>query len=449
MSSHVTEFISTTSVTRAPSRADNAKLPALIDHGDALNIILTSKVVESLSESARMKLPAIASHWLQSPERDPLILGKHVGENWRTLLSKHVGSCYGKVMRAGLCKGKSQIDWKIDFSGVSFPPLEQPAFTFIDLFAGIGGFRIAFQSLGGKCVFSSEWDRHAQQTYRRNFGEVPFGDIRTFTAEDISDRQIAKSMPDHDVLAAGFPCQPFSKAGVSARKSLGRKHGFSCEIQGTLFFDIVRVAKAKRPKVILLENVKHLRGHDGGRTFQKIKETIEKDLKYSFYPDVLDSSTLVPQRRERCYMVCFRDPVSEFSFPLLMGNPMPLSSILVENPDDRYTISDRLWAGHKNRTKRNLKRGAGFTAFEANPERPSNTLVARYYKDGKECLVPQPGKNPRKLTPKECARLQGFPDNFIPSDSDTQAYRQFGNSVAVPVVTEIAKTIVEKLKKTM
>ena len=277
---------------------------------------------------------------------------------------------------------------------------------------------------------------------------MPFGDIRAFTGDDVSDRQIGKWIPDHDVLAAGFPCQPFSKAGVSARKSLGLKHGFSCEIQGTLFFDLVRIAKKKRPRVLLLENVKYLRGHDEGRTFQTIEKTIREDLGYSFSPHMLDSSTLVPQRRQRCYIVCFRDPEETFSFPPFTGEPMPLSSILLKkDPDSRYTISDRLWTGHKNRTERNLNRGTGLTDFLADPNRPANTLVARYYKDGKECLVPQPGRNPRKLTPKECARLQGFPDKFIPSDSDTQAYRQFGNSVAIPVVKRVAEEIMKKLER--
>jgi DNA (cytosine-5)-methyltransferase 1 len=332
----------------------------------------------------------------------------------------------------------------IDYTGLPFPPNEKPKFTFIDLFAGIGGFHLALQELGGKCVFSSEWDKYAKQTYWNNFGEVPFGDIRQFTNDNQTDEEIAANIPDHDVLAAGFPCQPFSRAGVSARSSLGQKHGFSCEIQGTLFFDLVRIAKAKKPKVLFLENVRNLQSHDGGRTFAKIKDVIENDLGYSFDPKVIDSSTSVPQRRKRCYMVCFRKG-REFTFPDFEGPLKPLGSILEQQPDARFTISDRLWQGHIKRTNRNLDRGAGFTAFEADLSKPSNTLVARYYKDGKECLVPQDGMNPRKLTPRECARLQGYPEEFKFHKVDSHAYEQFGNSVSVPVISKIAARIIHNL----
>lgn len=448
MNSHVQEILNDILIRHAQSTDTKENSSGVIGYKDALDLLISSTAVESLPQGALKQLEAIASHWIQSPETSPLILGRKTGDNWRTFLSTKAGSGQIKTRQGKRSNEKPDLNWRIDFRGLPFPPVDRPRFTFIDLFAGIGGFRIALQSLGGKCVFSSEWDRHAQRTYARNFGEMPFGDIRTFTGDGVSNRQIAKWIPDHDVLAAGFPCQPFSKAGVSARESLGLKHGFSCEIQGTLFFDLVRIAKAKRPKVLLLENVKHLRGHDQGRTFQTIEKTIRKDLGYSFSPHMLDSSTLVPQRRQRCYIVCFRDPGESFSFTPFTGEPMPLSSILLKkDPDPRYTISDRLWTGHKNRTERNLNRGTGFTAFLADPNRPANTLVARYYKDGKECLVPQPGRNPRKLTPKECARLQGFPDKFIPSDSDTQAYRQFGNSVAIPVVKRVAEEILKKLER--
>lgn len=450
MNSSDTECNTAGTVLRASSGCENVRPSVLIEYQEALRIILDWNTPVTVPENFRMQLQAIASHWLQSPETAPLVLGERAGKYWRTLLSMHIGSNKIESARQGLRRISSRPDWKIDFSSLPFPPVERPEFTFIDLFAGIGGFRIALQSIGGKCVFSSEWDRHSQRTYQNNFGEMPFGDIRAFTGDHVSDRKIGRLIPDHDFLVAGFPCQPFSKAGVSARKALGRRHGFSCEIQGNLFFDIVRIVKAKQPRVLLLENVKHLQRHDGGRTFQKIRQTIEEDLGYSFAAEVLDASTLVPQRRERCYMVCFRDRAHDYKFPmpLLKGDPKPLSSILVPNPEDHYTISSRLWEGHQNRTKRNLTRGSGFTAYLAVLSKPSNTLVARYYKDGKECLVPQPGKrNPRKLTPLECARLQGFPGNFKINDSDNQAYRQFGNSVAVPVVTEIAKIIAEELKK--
>lgn len=323
------------------------------------------------------------------------------------------------------------------------PPINQK-FRFIDLFAGIGGFRIALQKQGGKCVFSSEIDNAARKTYERNFGEVPFGDIRFFTDDDISDKTIDKLIPDHDVLAAGFPCQPFSLAGVSARVALNKSHGFNDEDQGNLFFDILRIAKVKKPKVLFLENVKNLKSHDKGRTFRVIEEMI-KALGYSFESEIINAKCLVPQKRERTYMVCFLDKEIQFCFPKIEGNPIPLKTILEKDTPEEYTISDRLWLGHQNRSIRNKARGTGFTVKVADIDRPSNTIVARYYKDGKECLIPQEGKNPRKLTKRECARVQGFPENFILPESKSAVYKQFGNSVAVPVIEKIAESIVLKL----
>lgn len=328
---------------------------------------------------------------------------------------------------------------------IPFPPVENPKFTFIDLFSGIGGFRLALQSQGGKCMFSSEWDRSAKRTYFKNFGEVPFGDIRAFSGEHHDDVMLDVLIPDHTILAAGFPCQPFSRAGVSSRSALGKDHGFACKAQGTLFFDVVRIAKVKQPNVLFLENVRNLKNHDGGRTFETIKGTIEQDLGYSFFETVIDARTVVPQKRARCFMVCFKDAAIDFEFPDFAGEEIPLRTALEKKVPSKYTISDRLWAGHRTRTQRNLDRGTGFTAFEADLDKPANTLVSRYGKDGKECLIPQHGKNPRKLTPRECARLQGFPEEYCLPDSDAAAYRQFGNSVAVPVVREIAHHIVAAL----
>ncbi|MCR8923771.1 DNA cytosine methyltransferase [Dasania sp. GY-MA-18] len=318
------------------------------------------------------------------------------------------------------------------FRGLKLKPNFDSQFRFIDLFAGIGGVRLGFQQNGGVCVFSSEYDRAAQKTYKLNHGEFPFGDITKIAENEI---------PEHDVLLAGFPCQPFSNAGVSARNAVGKKHGFLCDTQGTLFFDVMRIVDERRPKVVFLENVRNLERHDKGRTFQTIKETIEKSG-YSFYYKVIDSSSVVPQRRVRCYMVAIRaDITKNFCFPRFNGDPKPLGSILEDSVDEKYTISDKLWLGHINRTKRNLERGTGFTAHTANLDKPSNTIVARYGKDGKECLIPQEDKNPRLLTPKECARLQGFPEDFITPAARTPAYRQFGNSVVVPIIQEIAKKI--------
>ncbi len=319
---------------------------------------------------------------------------------------------------------------------VPFPPPEKPKFTFIDLFAGVGGFRLAMQGIGGKCVFSSEWDTSAQSTYVANYGEQPYGDIRSPLTKNC--------IPQHfDVLCAGFPCQPFSLAGVSARNAAHRAHGFKDETQGTLFFDVLQIIRQRRPLVVFLENVKNLVNHDTGRTFDVIRRSIEREG-YSFAYKLIDASPLVPQKRVRCYMVCIRGG-AKFVFPEIKGSPLPLKSILERNVPDSFTISDNLWAGHQRRTKNNLARGAGFTAFTANLDEPSHTLVARYYKDGKECLIPQNGRNPRMLTPRECARLQGFPENFILPVSRSVAYKQMGNSVAVPVLCRIAECIDEQI----
>ncbi len=315
-------------------------------------------------------------------------------------------------------------------------PRKEQKFKFIDLFAGIGGMRQGFESAGGVCVFSSEYEKNAQITYEKNYGEFPFGDITKISEKDI---------PDHDILLAGFPCQPFSHAGVSARNSVGKEHGFKCNTQGTLFFDVMRIVAKKKPKVLFLENVRNIERHDSGRTFEIIKESI-KDAGYIFKHDIINSSSEVPQRRIRCYMVCFRkDFKIDFTFPEFTGDALPLKSILEKNAPAEYTISDKLWLGHINRTKRNLERGTGFTAHTANLDKPSNTIVARYGKDGKECLIPQDGKNPRLLTLRECARLQGFQDEFIIPVAKTPAYKLFGNSVVVPVITKIAKKIIKEL----
>ncbi len=346
-------------------------------------------------------LYAVITHWIQNPESVPMFHTQKDKDEWLEILEI-----------------KQDKRLNIDFSQFPFHPNSKPKFDFIDLFAGIGGFRLPLQELGGRCVFTSEWDKAAQSTYFKNYGEFPFGDIRKFTNENITDSELKKLIPKHDILAAGFPCQPFSHAGVSARGSLGKKHGFEDEIQGTLFFDVVRIAKVLQPSILLLENVRNLKSHDGGKTFEVIKKTITEYLGYSFDDTIIDSSSLVPQRRKRCFMVCYKDKTKKFEFPKISGEPLALKSILEKNPAAKYTISDKLWAGHQRRTANNLERGTGFTAFTADLDKPSNTIVARYGKDGKECLIPQDGKNPRKLTPRECARLLGFPENFILPESD-------------------------------
>jgi DNA (cytosine-5)-methyltransferase 1 len=388
-------------------------------------------------------LYALISHWLEDRSLDISNYCTSTPEEFqRALISTEE--------RLGLTA--TQLLKNIPFQAIS-----NPDFTFIDLFAGIGGFRQAFQELGGKCLFSSEWEKSAQQTYFRNYGVAPFGDINHFTGQDSfsgierSDEDTNRLIPDHDILAAGFPCQPFSKAGVSARESLGKAHGFKCETQGTLFHSVARVANIKQPKFLFLENVRNIVGHDEGRTFQTIQETID-EIGYKFHYDLIDSSSLVPQRRLRCYMVCVRkdlvDQFKKFEFPEFKGDPLPLSSIIEPEPDPAYTISDKLWAGHKRRTANNQERGAGFTAFESDLSRPSNTIVSRYYKDGKECLIPQKGKNPRLLTIDECVKLFGYNRSettpFLHAPSRTASYRQFGNSVVVPVIHKIAKKAVRQ-----
>lgn len=337
---------------------------------------------------------------------------------------------------------------------------ERGKFRFIDLFAGIGGFNLALTRHGGRAVFSSEWDKSAKFTYFNNYGKTPFGDINQFTGQDVNNELIETMIPDHDILAGGFPCQPFSHAGVSARSALGLAHGFDCETQGTLFHSIARIAFVKQPKIVFMENVKNIVSHNNGETFAVIKETmenlgqeIEGKQSYRFYYKLVNSETVVAQRRVRCFMVCVREDVFQelgaFQFPEFEGDAIPLREALEELTEevvDEYTISNRLWEGHINRTQRNLDRGTGFTAFVADLNRPSNTIVARYGKDGKECLIPQDGRNPRKLTIKECANLFGYPENFWVPSSKTPAYKQFGNSVVVPVVSRISSEIVQQYR---
>lgn len=396
------------------------------------NTVCSYQFVVSLNDFATTdEDKSILSHWLHNKGTP---FAKPYEKRTKQLLSQELMDHFtsGSVV----CESAAQQTFFPELFDVPFPPPENPAFTFIDLFAGIGGFRLAMQSLGGKCVFSSEWDLAAQKTYSANYGELPFGDIRK--------EEIKNLIPDgFDVLCAGFPCQPFSLAGVSARKALSKAHGFECKTQGTLFFDVMKIVSKKRPRVIFLENVRNLKNHDNGHTFSTIEETIKAEG-YSFHWALIDASPVVPQKRVRCYMVCVRDK-DIFNFPDVTGKELPLSSILEKNVGPEFTISDRLWAGHQNRTQRNLSRGVGFTAFCADITKPSHTLVARYYKDGKECLVPQLNNNPRMLTPRECARLQGYPDDFILHLSRAVAYKQLGNSVAVPVVKIISQAIYKQL----
>jgi len=301
------------------------------------------------------------------------------------------------------------------------------SFKFIDLFAGIGGFRWGFKEKSGICVFSSEIDKFCQKTYKANFNEIPAGDITKIECKDI---------PDHDLLLAGFPCQPFSIAGVSKKLSLGLNHGFQDEKQGNLIF--------------LLENVKNLKGHDKGRTFSIIENTLH-DLNYSTFVKIIDAVHYVPQHRERIFIVGFNNEYFknvDFNFPVKESDsPLSIGDILQKNTDKKYTLSDHLWLYLRNYAEKHRKRGNGFGFGLVDPSKDkyTRTLSARYYKDGSEILIKQKGKNPRRLTPRECARLMGFPDSFEIPVSDTQAYRQFGNSVVVPVIEAIAEKLLPYL----
>lgn len=316
-------------------------------------------------------------------------------------------------------------------------------YTFIDLFAGIGGMRIAYEKAGARCVYSNEWNKYCQKTYYANFGDQP--------ADDITQVNADTDIPQHDILVAGFPCQPFSIAGVSKKQSLGRATGFEDKTQGTLFFDVCRVIKAKRPKAFMLENVKNLQSHDKGNTFKVICESLE-ELDYSISYAVLDGKKYVPQHRERIILVGFdkKRYGSNITFDFILNPPNKqpkVSNILETSVDERYTLSDKLWTYLQNYALKHKAAGNGFGYGMAPLDGITRTMSARYYKDGSEILIPQKGKNPRRLTPRECARLQGFPDSFKIPVSDTQAYKQFGNSVVVPLITDIARLVVSKLEE--
>ena len=336
------------------------------------------------------------------------------------------------------------------------PTPRQSTFRFIDLFAGIGGLRRGFEPLGGQCVYTSEWDRFAKLTYLANY------DCDHPIAGDITKVDVGE-IPEHDVLLAGFPCQPFSIAGVSKKNALKRPHGFRCEAQGTLFFDVARIIEARRPRAFLLENVKNLVNHDRGRTFEIIRRTLTEELDYQLHWKVLDAKSWVPQHRERIFVVGFREP-SGFTFDDLEApdaiNGPRLGTVL--HPEDgsettetpytqgqaarvagKYTLSDHLWNYLQSYARKHRAAGNGFGFGLVGPEAIARTLSARYYKDGSEILVRRESGNPRRLTPRECARLMGFDEpasqGFAIPVSDTQAYRQFGNAVVVPCVRAIAK----------
>jgi DNA (cytosine-5)-methyltransferase 1 len=324
-------------------------------------------------------------------------------------------------------------------------------FTYIDLFAGIGGFRSAFTKLGGKCVYTNEWDKYSSQTYCAWYDE-----------EEISNEDIRevnhKKIPSHDILCAGFPCQPFSLAGVSKKQSLGRAHGFDDKLQGNLFFSIMSIVDAKRPKVLFLENVKNLKSHDKGNTWKVIKNEIEK-RNYILFDNVINAKYWVPQSRERVFMVAFDKKVFgktiNFSFPKQKKKVKVLKEILENNPDPKYTLSDKLWSYLFQYKIKQQKKGNGFGYGLFEGQDTARTMSARYYKDGAEILIKQKNKNPRRLSAKESMLIMGFDtsysklfkhkNGFPQVVSDTQAYKQFGNSVVPKVVESIGKKILEIL----
>ena len=339
--------------------------------------------------------------------------------------------------------GKLEIPDEIYDKIMNFPtepifknrPLEECRFTQIDLFAGIGGIRQPFQKHGGYNVYSSEWDKFAQTTYRINYGEIPDGDITLVDEKDI---------PDHDILLAGFPCQPFSQAGLHK--------GFE-DTRGTLFFDIARILKEKRPKAFMLENVKQLRGHDKGNTIRVILSVLDELNYYVPDPQILNGYHFgLPQNRERIIIVGFNkdylpENFKEFEYPVgQIDEKVCVGDVLEESVGERFTISDKLWEGHQARKKKHKKKGNGFGFALFNEDsKYTSTISARYYKDGSEALIEQSGKNPRMLTPRECARLQGFPEDFIIPVSNAQSYKQFGNSVCIPVIEAVAIAMLDYL----
>lgn len=343
------------------------------------------------------------------------------------------------VMQIILANGGRSSDGKtgakVEKPKISRPPKRQ--LRFIDLFCGIGGFRIAFERAGAKCVFSSDWDKFARQTYAANFGEEPHGDINQIPIEDI---------PAHDILCGGFPCQPFSIAGVSKKNSLGKKHGFDDERQGNLFFSIAGILQHHQPRAFVLENVKNLLRHDKGRTFQIIRDTLTETLGYQLHTRVIDAASVVPQHRERIFLVGFK-PARAFEFPDFPKTGPKLKSILDPKISEKYTLTDHLWNYLQNYAKKHAAAGNGFGFGMTRPDQIARTLSARYHKDGSEILVYQgENKNPRRLSPRECANLMGYPADYKIVVSDTQAYRQFGNSVVVPVVERIALAVARALR---
>ncbi|HDO06412.1 MAG TPA: DNA (cytosine-5-)-methyltransferase [Bacteroidetes bacterium] len=394
------------------------------------------------------EIEAIITHWLLNPDICPPYISKKAFNACRQLFGL---SPISKENEFLVREEPSPYQLKFDLTheNIPYPAPGNSEFRFIDLFAGIGGFRIAFQNAGGKCVFTSEWDKHAKKTYEANFGEVPYGDIRKTNKKEI---------PEHDVLCAGFPCQPFSLAGVSKKNSLGRKHGFADETQGTLFFEILEILKLKRPKAFFLENVKNLLTHDKKHTFEVIRHSLGDDLGYVINWIIVDGAKWVPQHRERIFIVGFnpakiRIKKEEITIPDKPGNGYKYSELsdIIQKKVDGYTLGPGTWATLERHKKHHAAEGNGFGYGLHKLPIPEGTVTrtisARYHKDGAEILIEQRGQRPRRLTVEEAMQLQGYdPKKFVFPVSQTQAYKQIGNSVVVPAIEATAKEIVKILK---
>lgn len=411
--------------------------------------LLIEKIAKETTNAGLNEISeAHISHFISNPYQQMPGLKKNYQSHFNNIIYKFLPYCTENKCSDITGVSNTQISL---FDDIPYLPVDNFCFTFIDLFAGIGGFRQAMQSVGGKCVFSSEWDKFAQQTYLRNYGEMPFGDIKTIPSNHI---------PDHDILCAGFPCQPFSLAGVSKKNSLGRKHGFEDETQGTLFFEIASILKAKRPKAFFLENVKNLLAHDKGNTFEIIRRTLEQELGYVIEWKIVDGAQWVPQHRERLYIVGFdskriRIKKNEIYIPEKpQANYVKteLRDIIQKVADPKYTLGPGTWATLERHKAYHEKEGNGFGyglhKLPIMPGAITRTISARYHKDGAEILIEQKGLRPRRLTIQEAMQLQGYePKRFIFPVSDRQAYHQIGNSVVIPAVKDVAKMIVNTIIK--
>lgn len=415
------------------------------------------QVVKFLQENSGVtdaaELQAVATHFLHNIGAMPPLLVPAAGKKLLKILFPSAVS-KKRSLKAAVAEDAAPYQPKLnlDFGDIPYPPPEKPAFTFIDLFAGIGGFRIAFQEAGGKCVFTSEWDKFAKQTYEANFGEVPYGDIRKIDKTTI---------PDHDILCAGFPCQPFSLAGVSKKNSMGRKHGFEDETQGTLFFEIKEILRVKRPKAFFLENVKNLRSHDKGRTFEVIRHALMDQLGYVVNWAIVDGAKWVPQHRERIFIIGF-DPKQihiaqkDIVIPLSPDKNYvyPELARIIQKKVADHTLGPGTWATLERHKAHHADQGNGFGygihSLPIKKGEVTRTISARYHKDGAEILVEQKGDRPRRLTVKEAMQLQGYDPNrfkFPAAISNTQAYKQIGNSVVVPAIQASATFVADILRK--